>query len=178
MRARQRGITLIELLMTIAIASMLIAMGVPALGSMLARSHQQSAESALQASLMHARELAITRSEQVVVCPTQDGKSCTSDDLWQGGWMIGADLDHDREPDAPLARFDAMPANMRIVSSQGRPRVVFQPDGSAGGSNAELTVCHAGDVKEGRAVVVANSGRVRETDAQPDRLRVCLGGSK
>ncbi|MGH8212044.1 MAG: type IV pilin protein, partial [Rhodanobacteraceae bacterium] len=49
MRARQRGITLIEMLMTVAIASMLVAMGMPALGSMLARSHQQSAESALQA---------------------------------------------------------------------------------------------------------------------------------
>ncbi|HEY3521432.1 MAG TPA: GspH/FimT family pseudopilin [Rhodanobacteraceae bacterium] len=178
MRAHQRGITLIEMMMTVAIAGTLVAMGLPALGSMLARSHQQSAASALQASLMHARELAITRSEQVVVCPTRDGTSCTSDDLWQGGWMIGADMDHDREPDAPLARFDAMPANMRILSSQGRPRVVFQPDGSAGGSNAQLTVCHTGDVKEGRAVIVANSGRVRETDAQPDRLQACLNGGK
>ncbi len=178
MRARPRGITLIEMLMTVAIASTLVAMGVPALGSILARSHQQSAEGALQASLMHARELAITRSEQVVVCPTRDGRSCTSDDLWQGGWMIGADLDHDREPDSPLARFDAMPANLRVVSSQGRPRVVFQPDGSAGGSNAQLTICHTGDTKEGRAVIIANSGRVRETDAQPDHLQACLGGGK
>ena len=175
MRARQRGITLIEMLITVAIASTLVAMGVPALGSMLARSHQQSAESALQASLMHARELAITRSEQVIVCPTKDGRSCTPDDLWQGGWMIGADMDHDREPDTAVVRFNAMPENMHVVSSQGRPRVVFQPDGSAGGSNVQLTVCHTGDVKEGRAVIVANSGRVHETDAQPDRLQACLG---
>ena len=177
MRARQCGITLIEILITVAIASMLVAMGVPALGSMLARSHQRSAESALQASLMHARELAITRSEQVVVCPTKNGTNCTSDDLWQGGWMIGADMDHDREPDTALARFDAMPANMRVVSSRGRPRVVFQPDGSAGGSNAQLTVCHTGDVKEGRAVIVANSGRVRIAQADAAHLNTCLASA-
>ncbi|HJU07120.1 MAG TPA: GspH/FimT family pseudopilin [Rhodanobacteraceae bacterium] len=177
MRARQRGITLIEMMMTVAIASILVAMGVPALGSILARSHQQSAEGALQASLMHARELAITRSEQVVVCPTRDGRSCTSDDLWQGGWMIGVDIDHDRQPDTPLARFDAMPTTMRIVSSQGRPRVVFQPDGSAGGSNAQLTICHTGDVKEGRAVIVANSGRVRVAPADAAHLSTCLASA-
>ena len=176
MRAPQRGITLIELLMTVAIASVLATMGVPALGSMLAHSHERSAEAALQASLMHARELAITRSEQVVVCPTADGEHCSGEDLWQAGWMIGADADHDREPDSVLARFDAMPENMRIVSSRGRPRVVFQPDGSAGGSNAQLTVCHGGDVRDGRAVVIANSGRVRVTGADSHRLRACLDG--
>ena len=176
MRARQLGITLIELLMTVAVAGVLVAMGVPALGSMLARSHQQSAESALQASLMHARELAIMRSEQVVVCPTADGEHCSGGDFWQEGWMIGADADRDREPDSVLARFDAMPANMHVVSSRGRPRVVFQPDGSAGGSNAQLTVCHGGDAREGRAVIVANSGRVRITDADSHRLQACLDG--
>ena len=177
MRARQRGITLVEMMMTVAIASILVAMGVPALGSMLARSHQQSAEAALQASLLHARELAITRGVQTVVCPSKDGKHCTEDDLWQGGWMIGTDADHDREPDAALARFDAMPETMRIVSSHGRPRVVFQPDGSAGGSNAQLTVCHTGDVKEGRAVIVANSGRVRIAPADAQHLDTCLASA-
>ncbi len=177
MRSRQRGITLIEMMMTVAIAGILIAMGVPALGSMLARSHRQSAEGALRASLMHARELAITRSEQVVVCPTRDGRRCSSDDLWQGGWMIGPDADHDREPDAILARFDAMPTNMHIVSSQGRPRVVFQPDGSAGGSNAQLTICHTDGVKEGRAVIVANSGRVRIAAADAAHLGICLASA-
>lgn len=177
MRSRQRGITMIEMMMTVAIAGTLVAMGVPALGSMLARSHQQAAGDALQESLMHARELAITRSEQVVVCPTRDGKSCTSDDLWQGGWMIGADMDHDREPDMALARFDAMPENTRIVSSRGRPLVLFQPDGSAGGSNAQLTICSSTDAQEGRAIIVSNSGRVRTAPADASHLQTCLASN-
>ncbi|MBS0432162.1 MAG: GspH/FimT family pseudopilin [Proteobacteria bacterium] len=176
MRARECGITLIESMMGLAVAAVLAAIGAPALGSMLARSHQQSSEDALQESLMHARELAITRAEQVVVCPSRDGRSCTTDDLWQIGWVIGVDRDRNREPDAALARFDAMPANMRVVSSQGRPRVVFQPDGSAGGSNVQLTICHPLDASEGRAVIVANSGRVRVAPADKAHLNTCLAG--
>jgi type IV fimbrial biogenesis protein FimT len=176
-RPRQCGLTLIELLIVLSVAAILAVIGMPALGSMLARSQRRSAESALQASLMHARETAITRHVPVIVCPSPDHHACASWDDWQDGWLIAADADRDHEPDpgTPLAVFDAMPAQTRVVSSSGRPRVVFRPDGSASGTNARLTVCNLGDVREGVAVVVANSGRVRIADAQPDRLRGCLG---
>lgn len=173
---RQRGLTFIELMITLSIAAILAAIGMPALGMMLARSQQQSAESALQASLMHARDLAITRHMQVIVCPSADHHTCASWDDWQDGWLIAADANHDHEPDigAPLEAFDAMPARMHVISSSGRPRVIFHPDGSASGHNAQLTICQLDDRRGGRAVVVSNSGRVRMADAQPGRLRDCL----
>jgi type IV fimbrial biogenesis protein FimT len=175
---RQRGLTLIELMIVLSIAAILAVAGMPALGSMLARSHRQSAESALQASLMHARELAITRHVRMIVCPSADHRTCAAWDDWQDGWMIAEDADRDREPDAgaPLEVFDALPAQMRVRSSNGRPRVVFLPDGSASGSNARLTICRLGNTREGGAVIVSNSGRVREADAEPDRLADCLAG--
>lgn len=177
MRARQRGITLIETLMALAVAAMLSAIGAPALGSLLAHSHQQAAGDALQESLMHARELAITRGIQVIVCPTADGVRCSDDGLWQRGWMVAADANGDRQPDATLTKFDAMPSTMRIVSSQGRPLVLFQPDGSAGGSNAQLTICSGTDAREGRAIIVSNSGRVRTAPADASHLQTCLASN-
>lgn len=173
---RHRGLTLIELLMVLSIAAVLTVIGMPALGSMLARSHRRSAGGALQASLVHAREMAITRHIQVIVCPSPDHRTCASWDDWQDGWLIAADADRDREPDVgtPLAVFNAMPAQTRVLSSSGRPRVVFRPDGSAAGTNAQITICNLAATNEGTAVVVANSGRVRVATAQPDRLRTCL----
>lgn len=178
-RSNGRGFTLIELMITLSIAAILAMIGMPALGSMLARSHQRSAESALEASLMHAREMAITRHIQVIVCPSADHRTCASWDDWQDGWMIAADADRDRKPDAgaPLEVFDAMPVQMRVRSSSGRPRVIFRPDGSASGTNARLTICHLGDAREGSAIVVSNSGRVRAGDAEPDRLKDRLADS-
>ncbi|MEO6967319.1 MAG: GspH/FimT family pseudopilin [Rhodanobacteraceae bacterium] len=178
-RSRQLGFTLMELLTTLCIAGVLAVIGMPALGSMLARSHTQSAENALQASLMHARETAVTRGVQVIVCPSTDARHCDAGDDWQHGWLVAADTDHDRRPDngaSPLAVFDALPSGMRVIASRGRPLIVFRPDGSAAGSNAELTLCHRGDQRGGQAVVIANSGRVRIAAALPDRLRQCLTG--
>lgn len=174
---RQRGITLIELMMTLAIAGILVAMGVPALGSMLAHTHQQTAGDALQDSLMQARELSVTRGIQVIVCPTADGVRCSDDDLWQRGWMIAADANDDGQPDATVAKFDPMPPTMRIVSSEGRPLVLFQPDGSAGGSNVQLTLCSATDAREGRAIIVSNSGRIRTAPADASHLQSCLASN-
>lgn len=178
-RPRPRGFTLIELLITLSIAGILAAIGMPALGSMLARSHRQSAESALEASLMHAREMAIMHNTHVIVCPSSDGAACSGGAHWQHGWLIAADADHDEQPDRGsfVAVFNAMPGGMRILASRGRPRIVFRPDGSASGTNAQLTVCHTGDPHAGIAVVVSNSGRVRVGNAGADRLRACLQDS-
>jgi type IV fimbrial biogenesis protein FimT len=178
-RSNQRGFTLIELMIVLSIAAILAAIGMPALGSMLARSHRRSAEGALQASLMHAREMAIMRNTHVIVCPSSDGAACSGGADWQSGWLIAADADRDDQPDhgSSVAVFSAMPSGMRILASRGRPRIVFRPDGSAAGTNAQLTVCHTGDPHAGVAVVVSNSGRVRVADAQPDRLQACLGGA-
>lgn len=179
LRNRQSGITLIELLMALSIAAVLFAIGAPALGSMLAHAHEQSAEGALQASLMHARETAITRNMRVVVCPSIDAKHCTANVDWQSGWIVGIDADGDREPDAQrsaLAVFNALPQGLRVMGSRGRTHIVFQPDGSAGGSNAQLTICHHNDTRDARAVIVSNSGRVRIASAESDRLQACLAG--
>ena len=177
MRSLTRGISLIELMLALAVSSTLAAVGAPAMGSLLARTHQQAAGDVLQDSLMQARELAITRDIQVIVCPTTDGVRCSDDDLWQRGWMVAADANDDRQPDATLAKFDPMPRTMRIVSSQGRPRVLFQPDGSAGGSNAQLTICSATDAREGRAIIVSNSGRIRTAPADASHLQACLASN-
>jgi type IV fimbrial biogenesis protein FimT len=134
----------------------------------------------LHEGLVHARETAIMRNVRVIVCPSPDGKICVTTTDWQNGWLIATDADHDNQPDrgkGPLATFDALPRQFRVRGSTGRPRVVFHPDGSAAGTNAHLTICRLGDTREGSAVIVSNSGRVREADAQPDRLEDCLAGT-
>jgi len=52
---------------------------------------------------------------------------------------------------------------------------VFHPNGSAAGSNTRFTICHARE-RTGKAVIVANSGRVRLANADAAHLQTCLAG--
>lgn len=172
------GFTLTELVMVVAIAGTLAAVGAPAMGGLAARVHASSAESAITDSLRRARTTAVMRNTRVLVCPTRDARTCSKGDDWQQGWLVADDANHDGQPDAgaqALAVAHALPAGTRVVTSAGRGQLAFQPSGSAGGSNVTFTICHA-RMREGQSVVVANSGRVRIGKADAAHLQACLAG--
>jgi type IV fimbrial biogenesis protein FimT len=173
-----RGFTLIELMIALAIAGILAMIGAPAMGSLLARTQDSGIESAMAAGLRGARNAAVMRTARVLVCPSADGRHCGPGADWQHGWIVAQDADHDDQPDAGKSILDveaAVPTGTRVVSSGGRRRINFQPSGSAGGSNATFTICHA-RAHDGQAVIVANSGRVRVARADAAHLQACLAG--
>lgn len=173
-----RGFTLIELMMALAVAAILAMVGAPALGGLLARTRISSAGATIAGALRHARAAAVMHNARVLVCPSDDGRHCRQGYEWQHGWIVAPDADGDRKADAgrpPFAVFAAMPPGARVITSAGRTHITFHPDGDAAGSNARFTVCHAGQ-KEGRSVVVSNSGRVRSAKPDPERLQACLAG--
>lgn len=174
-----RGFTLTELLITLAIAGILAMIGAPAMGSLLARTRDAGAEVAIASTLRHARSAAVMRGVRVLMCPSRDGARCTPGDDWQHGWIVAADADHDGQPDAghpPIAVRQPLSGTTRVVTTAGRHTLAFQPSGSAGGSNVTFTICHAGS-ETGKAVIVANSGRVRIANAAPEHLQACLAAT-
>jgi len=88
---RQRGFTLIELLMTILIAAVLAGLAAPSFRELVANNRLKSHISALQTSLMLARNEAINRKVRVVVCKSADQASCTTAGNWQQGWIVFLD---------------------------------------------------------------------------------------
>jgi|SRR5690348_4276786 len=177
-RASLPGFTLIELLMTLAVAAILAMIAAPALGNLLARVRESSAEARIAGTLRHARTAAVMDNTRVIVCPSDDGRHCRPGYDWQHGWIVAPDADGDDQPDAGrqvIAALPAMAAGSRIITSAGRTHIVFHPNGNAAGTNARFTICHArgGD---GKSVVVSNTGRVRIADPDPSRLEQCLAG--
>jgi type IV fimbrial biogenesis protein FimT len=86
---RTRGFTLLELMTTITIVAVLLAIGVPSMRSMIQRNRVSSAHNDLAASIAYARTTAINRGQLVSMCPSADGSTCTSAGQdFEPGWIV------------------------------------------------------------------------------------------
>jgi Tfp pilus assembly protein FimT len=94
---RDRGLTAIELITTVAVAIVLLAAGIPGLRGMLVRQEVTVAVTELMTHLQLARISAVTSGQRIVMCPTSDGKQCADTFEWAGGFMVFEDRDADRE---------------------------------------------------------------------------------
>ncbi len=178
---RDRGFTLVELLMVLAIVAVLSMLAAPAFGVLLGRTRSEVARGQLQTALSQTRLAAVNRGANAIACPSEDMQICDPTTQWQRGWMVFMDLDHDRarSGDEPVIGVSqAQPVGVAITSTAGRQRVIYQPDGSANGSNLTLTIC---DRNTGRAeattLVVNQSGRVRRGVPTPAAAAACLAAA-
>ncbi len=176
------GVTLVELLMTMLVLAVLGTLAAPAFASLLERGRVRAADQGFVTALHLARETAARSAARTLVCPSVDGTHCIDDGRWEAGWIVAIDRDRDGQPDSvPLLRSDRDAAHgsvrraprLRMQSSAGRPRVVFQPDGSSGGSNVTFLICQP-DGRSGRGIVVSNSGRIRQAGLNATQLQLCL----
>jgi type IV fimbrial biogenesis protein FimT len=171
-RRRQRGLGLIEQCMVIAIAGILGTIAVPSLRDLLVHQRLTTAQINFIAMLQHARMAAVTRGNTVAACPSSDGATCNGQTQWDESWLLlpertGSD-------GTPLwVRSDHGGAIHVRNTGTGRPRIRFQPDGSASGSNLTTVFCVRGERERALIVAVSSAGRIRGASANPDQAAQC-----
>ncbi|WP_101925981.1 MULTISPECIES: GspH/FimT family pseudopilin [Luteimonas] len=157
------GFTLVESLIVLAITALLLTVAYPSFQGTVARLRTQTAMHLVSADLAMARNTAIMRRAEVVVCPRTDTNRCRDDVDWGNGWIVFADADRNRQPDLPedLLRVADAPAAaggaLRLAAT--RKFIRYKRDGRAAGTNLTVRVC-TGDQLRGE-VAVNNLGRVR-----------------
>jgi type IV fimbrial biogenesis protein FimT len=176
-----RGFTLVEMMMALAIVAVLATVALPAFGNLLGRTRQQVATADLQASLNQARSAAVSRGTHVIACPSIDQLHCLHTTQWHLGWLLFADPDHDgqRSDDEPvIGGSQSREDGIGILGTVGRPRIDYQTDGSASGTNITLTVCdRSAGAARARTLVVSPSGRIRLGQATPGAATACIAGA-
>ena len=161
---RQTGVTLIEILFTLVILGILTSAALPSFRTMMQSTQARSARDSLMSSLNLARSSALTSSNHVVLCPSEDSQTCSGKTWWQSGWIVFQDsnADNQRNNNEPLiATNQQQPAGQAIMSTEGRTHVTYRPDGSASGTNVTISFCDARGAALASAIIVNNAGRPR-----------------
>lgn len=163
MNRKDAGFTLVEATVTATIAAIMLAIGMPALVSVVDRNRGTTTMLSLRADLELARSSAILHRRQVVICPRDADNMCRDDSDWSAGWMVFSDPDGNRRPDSAtdlLRVTDPTTRNRSLLRmSSTRKFLRYRPDGLSPGTNLSIRVCTRGQLAGN--VVVSNAGRVR-----------------
>ncbi|WP_376690022.1 GspH/FimT family pseudopilin [Wenzhouxiangella sp. EGI_FJ10409] len=172
---KERGFTLVEMALVVAVLAVILTVAVPALGRFVEQQRLTASANHLVAHLQFARGQAISHNTLVAACPSSDGLSCTGRNRWEDGWIVYLDPDKVGQPARPEDVLRVVDGNPRLtMHSGGRERVRFKGSGVAYGTNLTIRVCTPGNPEAARAVIVSNPGRVRATrDVDPAE---CGGG--
>lgn len=86
---RQAGFNLLELMITVTVMAILLAIAVPTFRELMHRNQVTSASNELLATVAYARTEAINRGQLVSLCPSADnGASCSGESAYETGWMV------------------------------------------------------------------------------------------
>lgn len=175
------GVTLIELMVGVAVLSILLALAVPSFQVQLASGRVSSAASDFYTSVNRARTTAISLGRRVTMCRSSDGSNCTqsSSSGWEVGWVIFTDLHHDGN-DAAIDvdetstwKSSALSTDLRIVGNANvADYISFGPDGRARLMNGAfqagtIRVCSTStalsNAQRARDMVLIGTGRMVQT---------------
>lgn len=87
---RQCGFTLMELIITVAIAAIVLAIGVPSFQGIMRNNRAATQANEIIGALNLARSEAVKRGRRVSLCPSSNGTGCSGTD-WSSGWIVFVD---------------------------------------------------------------------------------------
>lgn len=159
---RPRGYTLYELLMTLALAALILTMGLPSFGSLVADKRLQAETNALFHAIHRARKASVTQRRVVSLCPSPDGRTCVPGTDWSSGWIVFVNADRDDPP--RMDPGETMLATHRVderVRIAGNRRGFTLRATHLRATNGTLVVCDRTGHAEARALIVSYTGRPR-----------------
>lgn len=180
---KQKGFTLPELMMTVAIAAVFMAIAMPYIGDFIKNNRLRHRSSEFIDSLSLARSEAATRNTTVVVCQTKDPTDaaavCDNGD-WKTGWIVFVNVADEYPPTKDAADLIlgtgapiADPAlTMKVtgdlasgfIAFRSNGRRLVDPAGILGLASPTMTICDdrlttAGESNHGYQITINAVGR-------------------
>ena len=164
---RSAGFTLVELMITVVVAAILMAIAVPSFRTFMQNDQQWVQTNNLLLALNTARSDAI-KSDLVAgaqVCSSSNGLGCTNTP-WNLGWIVlGADPGNPQNPPKVLQSVGALPPGTTLTEGANNLAIAFRSNGALGAlANPEPVVsfkmCDVRGAAYARYLQVTPMGRV------------------
>jgi type IV fimbrial biogenesis protein FimT len=156
------GYSLYELILTVGLAALVMALGVPSFGGMLADHRLRVEVDALFHAVHLARKESIVRRRAVTLCPSRDGQNCEPGFDWSGGWIMFVNLDRDaparRDSDEPVLQQFSVSLHNKVTAN--RRSFSFRTT-ALRATNGTIIFCDRARRASPRALIVSYTGRPR-----------------
>lgn len=88
---KNTGFTLIELMITLAVAAIVMSVAIPSFTQMMLNNSSATVGTELSVALNYARSEAIKRAQRVSICASDNGIACLPANNWKEGWLVFVD---------------------------------------------------------------------------------------
>lgn len=195
---KYHGFTLIELMVTLAIAAIVLTIGVPSFQSVIRNNQLTTRINSLVGAINLARSEAIKRDatdaataprpRRVAICAkaasTNTCVSAGGKTDWSNGWMVflsynASDLNITTPNTDILRIYDAIPSgytlkaasNFVAYDNTGTSRTLNSPSSNA--SNVAFALCYGSTTTYSRELTVASVGRAQVKTGNPNTASIC-----
>lgn len=182
-----KGFTLIELMVTLAIAAIVLTVGVPGFMATIQNNRITTSLNDFVSDLNLARSEAIKRGSRVTLCKSDDGETCTQDGDWSQGWILfsdpndNANFDEGAESETLLRVHQALRDDDASLTGNSNLRdyISYMGTGFAqrttgGVQNGTLVLCDSrGFGEHARAIVLNRTGRPTSMPATESNANNC-----
>ena len=163
----QKGLTLVELLITITIVAILLGVGVPNLTTFVKNNRILSQTNLFMLSVKTARSEAMTQRAIVTLCQSNDGENCGGS--WSDGHIAFLDVNADGVVDdgETVILANVLESTAIAVTYTGGNFVTFDRRGRAVGSSGAMTFCDERGDDYARGIVIDPIGRSKPYEGTP-----------
>ncbi len=166
---KKSGFTLLELLMTVALISIVTALAIPSMRTYGQNDRLTTNINTMIGHLAYARSEAVKRHAQVSICISNDTLGCTGGS-WEDGWIVYVDADANGTFDAATVNEDILRVNQALdgnntlapTAAYGN-QVTYDNRGFVTATGGFL-LCDARNGAFGKTITISNTGRVRFQD--------------